>query len=234
MGRQVDPAVPGEKRPTNAPNRHSVEASIGEGNRLDDYWRDRSPTAARRANNALLNGSTRFPSPLVPSGNRMSASPLANLAPMASRWAAVLRTCRSTKTLRCNLASQPKNGHRATSQFGDKGAGYHGAEHRYVGVGDVICRKQHRAFAGRCSDHSNSKPEDSTAPAVIENRQRARPTAAQGQPDQLNRHQASGPSEIEREASKPQRRRTHVLKRSMYLWTAVRSGGSISRSRDRF
>src|SRR5277367_3350970 len=40
VGRQVDRAVPCEKRPVKPPDRYSVEARVGEGNRLNDYQGD--------------------------------------------------------------------------------------------------------------------------------------------------------------------------------------------------
>jgi len=58
-------------------------------------------------NKALLNGSTRLPSLLVPSGNRMSASPAASRKAMVSRCCAVLRTWRLMNTERCSCASLP-------------------------------------------------------------------------------------------------------------------------------
>ena len=74
-----------------------------------------SPRWSATLNSALLNGRTRLPSPLVPSGNRISASPAASRPAMLSRCRAVLRTWRSINTERCSRASQPNSGQRATS-----------------------------------------------------------------------------------------------------------------------
>src|SRR5262249_42569254 len=100
---------------------------------------------------------------------------------------------------------------------------------RNIGVRNVVRGKQHRALGGWKAEHTNAKPENPTTPAVIENGQGARPPATQGQTRQLRRHQAQGPGEIEREARKPQRRRTHLLKPPMCPWTAVRNDANTSR-----
>ena len=132
---------------------------------------------------ALLNGKTWLPSPLVPSGNRISASPAARRSLIASRCSAVLRTRRSTKTVRCNFASQPKNGQRATSALGDERTWDQRAEDRDVGVGDMVRREQYRPAVGRRADRVHAKAQDTAAAAVVEDREACA----------SNGNQASGP-----------------------------------------
>ena len=80
--------------------------------------RARPAASASRAApiSAVRNGSTRLPSPAVPSPNSSTGSPSARRCAISAFTAPVLwRRSRSTNTERCSLASRPKNGQRAIS-----------------------------------------------------------------------------------------------------------------------
>src|SRR5271169_2578023 len=114
MPRQGHVAIPGEERSQRAADRQSVEPCIGDRDRLH-HGRRIAPMAKDGAEQRALERQHEIPSPLVPSGKRISASLAASRSAMASRCCAVLRTWRSTKTQRCSLANQPKSGHCAIS-----------------------------------------------------------------------------------------------------------------------
>ena len=125
MRHQLLIADPGGERPVAAAHRHAVEARIGDRHRLDvdRLARCRSASAIEAApNSVLLNGRTH----IAVAGRALGKQHHGVAAGQARGDLArpARRTCacrsRSTKTVRCSLASQPTTGQPAMSDLAMK------------------------------------------------------------------------------------------------------------------
>ncbi len=114
MRHQIEIAEPGEQRPPVAAEGNTVEAGIGDRHRLND---DRPVVAPqlRHAEQGAAEWQHARAVAAGPSGNSIRFSPVFSRFIISSRLSLVLFERRSTKIVRCALASVLKNGQVATS-----------------------------------------------------------------------------------------------------------------------
>ena len=206
MRRDVHIAIPRKHRPAGASRRQPAQPVIDHRNRLDHRQLDCvlviAPTSAM-AKNDVRNGSTRDPSELVPSGNRIRLSPPSTRRAWHRAPCPVEARLRDTKTVRPRRAIVPITGQVATSRLGDETAHQHTADDRDIDPGRMVRHIDHRpAPAGPSRKRRANDPDLDTDQPCEHRPVKARERTLRRGPATSG----SKPGSPSREASMPERR----------------------------
>ncbi len=206
MRRHRHVAVPGEKRPEPAADRHPVEPRVGHRDRLHDDAR-----MHRGAEKRALERQDAIA--VVARALGEEDERIAGGEPVGDRVALLGGAAHLAVDKDAALHPGEPAVHRPARDLGlgDEARRQQRTQGRDVEIGDVVGDVERRPQRRRLAEPPHADAEEAAADAVVEAREGDRPRPLQEEADSLHRHQRQGPGEIGRQPPQAEPRRAHAI-----------------------